>query len=1330
MQLLSGGQYALAVWTDSSFSTYYSLTSTSGYMAIPAEDYSNYAMPGVISVTGVPDSGMQTVAMAATGCLDSASIVAPGTALYYMCAYTEQYTPAPSNTDYTQTSITTVLSISGVVTVSTTQPSNVVGAGYSVLSFSGTLSTQVSGQVGQNYPQSSANVLNLVLTNATSKVAGLTPSNLVYTTGAATAVDQNGLSFTASGGVQYVLQWNAAARQYQLLTSISSGATPAVPVVASSVTLSPITAANDPLFDCTPAQFYIPPTVPSCPSGYTSSYAGDLQGQQPYDYVSSLNGAGASGNVLYFRPFVVQVSGSLVTSLSTYLLPNPAAVLHMRLGLYALNGTLTWPSWTLVVMAAEQVLVNYAGGVVEVPLPAPVLVQPGTYAISVWYDQPVYAYINYWSNPTNPSNQQQSYTSLSPTGQLPSTVVPLFTLGGLGVAAAQICIPTTQLVQFSFCSIAYDGSDIFVGVLTALATPLTNSFGSYYVVLAGNGTDGYFSAVIGAFNTPAPQRLYIPDTTAGNVSLDSTGLQYIYTESEQIWTYIVLAQPIASTPAYQYLALQGSTYGSVSFGTLPAQFSYQPYSAGDPLPDCTYTFSSYPNTLTPPSQPPLMCSGMTALNVTLGDTVLADYSNQTQGQSVPGLTVYTNPFTVAISGLVISQVAVDVLDNTAQNVSAYMGVYSSTGALLATSPLLYWQQVYSQQVVANLTSSVPLAAGSYYAAIITDVSLSIATSTSLSPSFVVSSLTAGLPASISLTASTAGSVPLFVTGCAPATHSVCAQVQYYMPAALGGPLSTTYQYQGLLAAAANADGSATVQAASVHTTALQHTVSSFVSSVVAYTVLNLAATSTVYPSSAVGLDGRGLLLSSSSTPGLSVTLSYSAVLGQYVDTLGASAYTGSIVAASSFSLVFIASSGVAVPSCSVTSLPGSITSSPAPPTCAAGSSSVTVGDYVSAHYAYDTEETFVVRNQYASFVTVPVVTGNSSVLLSQLALGVLNNPNTVGKLRLAVYDSNLVLLGSSNELTLTNPTDAVVVGVLASPVLLAASTKYYLAVWMETILFTAFDGNGANWCLALPYVSSQPFFSYITSNSVVLNAYCYTIPLAGLGCTVPASSSSSAAPTSFTSSLSSAAISPITAATSAPSTATQSSTALSSSSATAASLTALPTCSPAPVTPPSPIPSSSSPAASSTAAASFVSSSSPSGPASWSTASTATPATSPGVPSTAGPSSFFTSSSYSSSISASSAISVVPSSTCSCNGGSNDVSLSAGAVAGIVVGCVVGTNLLLLLCLLLIFGAPTGRKPVDGSTTHKSKQAGEQEPNSRIELAIAERSTLSKQSEI
>jgi len=1255
VQLISGGQYALAVATDGSFNAYQSMTATEGYSAYPNGGYSDYSMPNTLSAYGPSSYG--TLAFAATGCLDPNSIAAPGTALYYMCGYTEQYAPSVSASDYNQVSTTTMNTVSGVLTVSTAATSTAFGSGYNVLSFSGTLNTQLSGENSYYSPYFTTSIVSLTRTNTTNKFQGVTPSNLVYTSGAAGSVDTNGLSFTGSAGVQYLMQWNAATSQYQLLTTANNGAAPSSPIIASGVTLSPITATSDPRFICTQSQKYTAPAAATCPAGTSSVYVGDFQAtKKPSDYVPQLGSATNYGNVIYFRPFTVQVANTQVNSLATFLLDNPGLIVHMRLGLYASNGTTAAPSWTLLAMAPEQIIANPAAGAVEVPLATAVTLQAGTYAIGVWFDQPTTGYTLYWNSNPYPFNLYLQYTALSASGQMPAVATPQQDYQ-IAVAGAQTCVPTTvQTTQFSFCSAVatdgYGGIDVMSGVLTVLATTQTNSFGQYYVVVGGNATRGsgnptyglsyYYNAVPGAISNAFQQRLYVPSTTKTGVALDTTGLQFLhYPYSLQL--YIVATTLIPNTPVYQYVPMTQGSYGNpYPVGVTGGEFSYQPYTAGSPIPDCSYVPINYANLLTPPSATPLMCVGASALNVTHGDSVLADYANQVEGRSLPAMTVYTNTFTVAISGLSVNQITVDVLANTAQNLTVYMGVYSSTGALLASTDVLLWQQVFDQQIVANLTTPVSLAPGNYFTAIVTDGPLNIATSTTTSPSLAVSSITTGLPATMSISGTRSGSVPIFVTGCAPATHSMCSLVQHYVPANGYGPVSVTYQYQGLIAAAVNADGSATVYAANIHASALQRTYNSYTSYTQAYTMLSATTPSKVYPAAATGLDATGLLLYSSAL-GVYVNLSYSAAAKQYVDSWGSSAYPGSPIVSSSFSLTPLATAGVLVPACSILNQPASISSSPAAPTCAAGTSAAMVGDYVNANYGFSAEGSTTYQNDWF-FITRPITTGASSITLTQLALGTLGNSNSVARFRLAVYDINQRLLGSTNEVTVTNSMDTTIVGVLTAPVTLTANTTYYLASWSDTYLYLAYNNVPNQLCGDVRYSSGLAFPATFGAANPSLGTYCTIIPLAGLGCTVASGA-------------------PVT---------------VSSSTGSLAFVTSIVTTPPSPPTP---------------------------------TSATTTPTAR-----------------SSSSSSSSSTASSSPITTSSNDSGSNDVSLSAGAVAGIVIGCVFGTNLLLLACLFLLCGL--GRGKSSNGSVQKSRQAtSEADPHSRVELASAEPSKFDKESD-
>jgi len=225
-----------------------------------------------------------------------------------------------------------------------------------------------------------------------------------------------------------------------------------------------------------------------------------------------------------------------------------------------------------------------------------------------------------------------------------------------------------------------------------------------------------------------------------------------------------------------------------------------------------------------------------------------------------------------------------------------------------------------------------------------------------------------------------------------------------------------------------------------------------------------------------------------------------------------------------------------------------------------------------------------------------------SVLLTQIALGINVNRNTVAKFRFALYDAAYNLLGSSNEVTTVNPVDEIVVGVLTTPLTLQAATTYNLAFWLDDSVYFGFSRTVSQWCGPLQYSSTQAFPTSLTNSTLGFYSGCAVAAMAGLGCTIPGS------------------------------------------------------------------------------------------------AITTNPS---GSSSTAGSAPYTASSS---------------------NGGSNDVSLSKGAVAGIVIGCVVGTNLLLLVCMFLLCGL--GRKSNSSGSVHKTRTNSEREPTSRIELATAEPSKM------
>ena len=487
--LLSSGQYALGVWTDNSL-TLYSGGHGAAYTATAG--YNNFAMPAQVTATTYSDafSSGALIAQAAMGCRDPnliATAAAAGTAYYALCGYVEQYSPSPSTTDYTQVSSTVLTSFSALVGVSTTATTTSFGSGMKVTSLLGDLTVSTAGYTSI-LPDVATTPYTFTL-SSTNKVAAASPSNVVYPSGAA-VVDGSGLTLLMNNGLQFLLQWNAATKQYQLL---NSSAPAAGNVVLSSVTLTPVTSTSQPvLFNCSlPPTSYTPPALPACPAGSLSwtfgDNTGDLTDTLELEYDSSF----ISGNTLYLRPIAFPAASTLVQSLSTPLLANPGTVIHLRMGLYALNGSISSPSWTLLGQTAEQVVVNPAATTITAPLTTNVTVGAGTYALGVWYDTSVFTYQMFWESSPALYSLKQPYTSVSATGSMPATATPTFDFQTTPVQATVCILGVTTTVAFSFCAAfitSADTQDLYTGVLTALPNTTTNAFGTYWTVIGVSGT--------------------------------------------------------------------------------------------------------------------------------------------------------------------------------------------------------------------------------------------------------------------------------------------------------------------------------------------------------------------------------------------------------------------------------------------------------------------------------------------------------------------------------------------------------------------------------------------------------------------------------------------------------------------------------------------------------------------------------------------------------------------------------------------------------------------------------------------------------------------------
>jgi hypothetical protein len=157
---------------------------------------------------------------------------------------------------------------------------------------------------------------------------------------------------------------------------------------------------------------------------------------------------------------------------------------------------------------------------------------------------------------------QLAYTTVDQYGSFPGSVFALGGYYGTQPVAVSACAARQTLISFSWCAsfasyfsvlnLEYVQKRYYSGTFWALSTAYRNEWGSYWIVVAGNGTtlvnttlitpnpappapplsDNRTSAVFGTWNlnnfqTQSPDFLYDPSTTPEGVRLDRQGIQII-----------------------------------------------------------------------------------------------------------------------------------------------------------------------------------------------------------------------------------------------------------------------------------------------------------------------------------------------------------------------------------------------------------------------------------------------------------------------------------------------------------------------------------------------------------------------------------------------------------------------------------------------------------------------------------------------------------------------------------------------------------------------------------------------------------------------------------
>ena len=196
---------------------------------------------------------------------------------------------------------------------------------------------------------------------------------------------------------------------------------------------------------------------------------------------------------------------------------------------------------------------------------------------------------------------------------------------------------------------------------------------------------------------------------------------------------------------------------------------------------------------------------------------------------------------------------------------------------------------------------------------------------------------------------------------------------------------------------------------------------------------------------------------------------------------------------------------VGVPQCSWLDLPSVVMpNATADYSCPSNSTSVVWGDDISADYFYSAEGMWA--NEMNLIVLSPFNTGPGDYsTVTQLGLAINQNGNVFAHIKMALYDANNSLLATSNEITVDNSVDTILIFNLEHSVLLAPASVYYAAYWSDVAFYTSatedFVTAKCYYNLTMGY-DRQPW--PFTVGSVEAEYYdCNALPVAAIGCSTP-----------------------------------------------------------------------------------------------------------------------------------------------------------------------------------------------------------------------------------
>ena len=360
--------------------------------------------------------------------------------------------------------------------------------------------------------------------------------------------------------------------------------------------------------------------------------------------------------------------------------------MHMRMGLFRTNTTYVdsfsaEPQYELIAMAHEVELVNIDVGLVQANLtggPYPLVVGQ-LYAIGVWTDAIIYGPAANWG--VDASGLPMPYTQIDQDGTMPQTA---YALGGqtlVQLMGVNMCAANNQLISYNWCAtfgeyrLTIFGwmliKRYYAGQITALNRPMYNSFGTYRVATAGNGTysEVWWGPIPDPYTPPHPERLpvfqilngtwnmnnfqvlspnYFYDVTnsTSGLYLDDQGMQVIinlqYDDWVEVYATIINAVRPRGSPEWFYQEAQEFDYYD----------TYQPVSNTNnkfivtqdgSQPVCPVDYVPWNAVLPYGSQSFLVaCTGLAQIQSTHGDNRIFDFVNRTEGNMIQANTLYNH----------------------------------------------------------------------------------------------------------------------------------------------------------------------------------------------------------------------------------------------------------------------------------------------------------------------------------------------------------------------------------------------------------------------------------------------------------------------------------------------------------------------------------------------------------------------------------------------------------------------------------------------------------------------------------------------------------------